>query len=512
MDQLLEISGLSKSFGGVKALDGVDFTLGAGEVLGLVGQNGSGKSTLIKVLAGYHQPDDGALARMSGAAFELGSASSALSAGLRFVHQDLGLVPSLGALDNLALGRGYRRNRLGTISWRAEAQAGRELLSRLGYSFDLRKPVAELKASERTGIAIARALEGYEEEARVLILDEPTASLPAAEADKLFDVVRAVNAAGVSIVYVSHRFKEIFELCNRVTVLKDGHHVATRDVSDLTEPGLVRLTIGRDLEMPGTRHQTTEAVRGETVLSIRGLSGEGVETFDLDVAAGEIVGVAGVTGSGRESLSGLVFGSLRRSGTVEVGGVPVGRAGPAGSIAAGISYVPAERLSNAAFVDMTLRENLTISGLDPFFGPLGLKKGTEVRETRQWLEKFEVKPQDPHAVLSTLSGGNQQKVMIARALRLTPKILLLDEPTQGVDVGAKQTIHDIVRLAAQGGAGVVVFATESEELVGLCDRIAVMVGGRCVGIFDPQEISADDLTELTMGAEGHEPVPVEVPA
>lgn len=499
-EYVLEVDRLTKSFTGMKALDQVDFILLKGEVLGLVGQNGSGKSTLVKVLAGYHKPDDGASARVAGRPFELGNAASSSTAGLRFVHQDLGLVPSLGALDNLALGRGYRRNSFGTISWRKEADAGARLLDRLGYSFDLRRPVAELRASERTGIAIARALEGYENEARVLILDEPTASLPAAEADRLFEVVRAVNRAGVSIIYVSHRFKEIFELCDRVTVLKDGKHVATHNVTELTETGLVRLTIGRDLEMPGTRHTHAEAKDAAVVLRLDGLSGHGVHGFDLEIAAGEIVGVAGVTGSGRESLGALAFGSLQRGGTVVVAGSEVPKNRPADSIQAGVAYVPAERLANAAFADMTLRENLTISGLGPFYGLFGLDRSREMTETARWLEDFAVKPQDPQAILATLSGGNQQKVMIARAMRLAPLVLILDEPTQGVDVGAKQTIHDIVRAAASGGAGVLVAATESEELVGLCDRIAVMVDGECIGIFKSESLSADDLTELTMGA------------
>ncbi|WZH52338.1 MAG: sugar ABC transporter ATP-binding protein [Nocardioides alkalitolerans] len=497
---LLEITGLSKTFAGTKALDDVRFEVRAGEVLGLVGQNGSGKSTLIKVLAGYHRPDGGATAHLDGEPFDLGDGPTATEVGLRFVHQDLGLVPSLGALDNLALGRGYRRSRLGTIAWRAEATAGRALLGDLGYDFDLSRPVAQLRASERTGIAIARAVGGFEQGARVLVLDEPTAALPAAEADRLFEVVRSVNEAGVAIVYVSHRFPEIFSLCDRVTVLKDGVHVATRDVADLTEPGLVRLTIGRDLEMPGTRHTTAASdERDGSVLVLRGVGGEGVEPFDLDIAAGEIVGVAGVTGSGRESLGRLVFGALPRTGEVLVGGRRLARGEPVESLAAGMAYVPADRLANAAFVDMTLRENLTIARLGDVYGRRGLLRGRERDEVTRWLTDLEVKPCDPEARLATLSGGNQQKVMLARALRLGPTAIVLDEPTQGVDVGAKQTIHDIVRRAAQAGAGVLVIATESEELIGLCDRVAVLVGGRCIGTVRTVGLSADDLTEMTMG-------------
>ncbi|MDT9593308.1 sugar ABC transporter ATP-binding protein [Nocardioides zeae] len=498
---LLRIENLSKSFAGTKALDDVAFEVRAGEVMGLVGQNGSGKSTLIKVLAGYHQPDDGARAWLDDAPFALGDGPTAAEVGLRFVHQDLGLVPSLGALDNLALGRGYRRSRLGSISWRAEAEAGRELLGRLGYDFDLTRPVAQLRASERTGIAIARAVGGYEDGARVLVLDEPTASLPAAEAERLFRVVRSVNEAGVAVVYVSHRFPEILGLCDRVTVLKDGGLVATRDVATLTEPALVRLTIGRDLEMPGshTASDVSSPEPGDGVLELRGLAGAGLEPLDLEVGRGQIVGVAGVTGSGRESVGRLVFGALERTGEVRVAGRPLGRTDPVVSLAAGMAYVPADRLANAAFVDMTLRENLTIARLRDVYGPLGLRRSRERDQTSRWLADLEVKPRDPEARLANLSGGNQQKVVLARALRLEPDVIVLDEPTQGVDVGAKQTIHDIVRRAAADGAGVLVVATESEELIALCDRVAVLVAGRCIGVFDTSTMSPDDLTELTMG-------------
>lgn len=499
MSDLLQISGLSKSFGGVRALDKVDFSVRRGEILGLVGQNGSGKSTLIKVLAGYHEPDPGVSASAAGDPLELGKPGAAARAGIRFVHQDLGLVPGLGALDNLALGRGYKRGRFGTISWRQEAAAGAALLKRLGYSFDLRRPVGELKASERTGIAIARALDGWEDDARVLVLDEPTASLPASEADRLFGVVQAVNDGGVSIIYVSHRFREILGLCHRVTVLKDGRNVATREVAGLSEPELVRLTIGRALDAPPQRRTVEPGSTRGAVLRVRGLAGAGITGVDLDVAPGEIVGVAGVTGSGRESFAGLVFGSVERQGTVEVDRAVLRRSSPGDSVAAGVAYVPAERLANAAFPEMSLQENLTIADLASVCGRLGFSRAREQEEALRWLRKLEVKPLDPTAALTTLSGGNQQKVMLGRALRLDPRVLLLDEPTQGVDVGAKRTIHDIVRAAAQQGMAVVVAATESEELVDLCDRIVVLVDGVAIGIFDADSITADDLTELTMG-------------
>ena len=496
---VLQIENLSKTFPGQRALKSVDFDLRPGEVHALIGQNGSGKSTLIKVLAGYHQPDDGATATLADEPFTLGDSQSAFAAGLRFVHQDLGLVPALGALDNLALGRGYHKGRTGTISWRAEAEAGRRTLAQLGYTFDLKTPVSRLTASERTGIAIARALEDWSGNAKVLVLDEPTASLPAAEADRLFEVVRTVRDSGVAIIYVSHRFAEVFAIADRITVLRDGARVATRQAADLDENGLIELTIGRALTALNAAHAIEhEMDHGDAVLSIRGVQGKVIEHLDVDVHAGEIVGIAGVTGSGREEVADLVFGATPRGGEVVVEGRKVPAMRPDLCVRRGMALVPAERLSKAALRDMTLRENITIGNLKPFYGMSGLRKNAERDETLTWLEKLDVVPRDPEARLINLSGGNQQKVMLARALRLDPRVLVLDEPTQGVDVGAKAAIHAIVEEAAKAGAGVLIMSTESEELLGLCDRILVLVNGHELRSYAASDLTADELTEITM--------------
>jgi ribose transport system ATP-binding protein len=253
----LSIRHLSKTFPGQRALVDVDFELRPGEVHALVGQNGSGKSTLIKILSGYHAPDPGAVVEIAGRPFELGGSDATLAAGLRFVHQDLALVPALNALDNLALGRGYVRGAAGTISWRREARAARQLLRELGFDFNLRTPVAKLDASERTGIAIARALQGWEGQAHALFLDEPTAALPAGEVRRLFEVIEMVKQRGVAVGYVSHHFNEVFEICDRVTVLRDGRVVATRPVAELDEPQLIELTVGRAIQRLDRREEDT---------------------------------------------------------------------------------------------------------------------------------------------------------------------------------------------------------------------------------------------------------------
>ncbi|HVT00509.1 MAG TPA: sugar ABC transporter ATP-binding protein [Solirubrobacterales bacterium] len=497
---MLAIRGLSKTFTGQMALDHVDFDLRPGEVHALVGQNGSGKSTLIKVLAGYHQPDRGASALVAGAPLDLGNSTAAADAGLRFVHQDLGLAPTLSALDNLALGRGYHRGKLGTISWRREARAGRQTLAELGFDFNPKTPIYRLTASQRTGVAIARALEDWSDKVRVLVLDEPTASLPAAEVRRLFEVIRRVRDRGVAIVYVSHRFAEVFEIADRITVLRDGERVATMAAAELTERSLTELTIGRELDALAPVHPHEPQTDEGTVFSVRGLRGEVLESLDLDIGAGEIVGIAGVTGSGREEVTELVCGGRSREGEVRLEGRVIPAERPDVCFRSGMAFVPADRLSKAALPSMRIRENLTICNLDPAYGPLGLSKSRERAEVRAWLDKLDVVPRRSEAQLLELSGGNQQKVMMARAMRLNPKLLVLDEPTQGVDVGAKASIHRIVRDAVEAGAAALVASTESEELLALCDRIVVLVDGKPCATYRYGDLSADELTQVTMGS------------
>lgn len=499
----LTVRNVSKTFGGQHALRSVDFDLEPGEIHALVGQNGSGKSTFIKILAGYHQPAPGASAWINGEPFDLGSSESAAKAGLRFVHQDLGLVPALGALDNLALGRGYRCGRTGSISWRAEEESAKAALSALGYALDVRKPVALLSAAERTGIAIARALDTVNGEPTVLVLDEPTASLPAAEVARLFSVIRRVQRLGVGIIYVSHRFSEVFEVTDRVTVLRDGAIVGTYQTASLDHDQLVELTVGRAVAAFEEEHDRSASPAGGgehegAVLQARGLRGRIVAGVDLDLLPGEVFGIGGVTGSGREELGELVFGGVKRQGSVTVDGKAVPQNRPDLSIRCGLTLVPAERLLKGLLKDRSVRENLTIAGLDDLYGRRGLNRRKEIEEARYWMEKMDVSTKDPETILMTLSGGNQQKVMLARVLRLHPKVLVLDEPTQGVDVGARASIYEIVRNVAEEGAAVLVLSSESEELVALCDRVAVMVQGRLSKPYGTEDLDADDLTKLTV--------------
>jgi ribose transport system ATP-binding protein len=494
----LEVRGLSKTFPGQRALIEVDLRLDPGEIRALVGQNGCGKSTMIKILAGYHDPDPGAEVFVDGEPLALGTSGAGDHAGLRFVHQDLGLVPTLDTRDNLAMGHGYERNRFGLISWRREQRLARETLHGLGYDFDVKAPTSHLVISQRTAIALARALSPRTTPARVLVLDEPTANLPAAEIDRLFATVRAVRDRGVAVLFVSHHLDEVFGLCDTVTVLRDGRHVETRPVEGLDEEALIALMIGRQLDKFQGQVEGT-ARPGQPVLQASGLRTGVLAGVDLEVRPGEIVGIAGITGSGREELALALFGGIPRSGTVIVDGREIAAHRPDVAVDAGLALVPAERHANAAFLDSCLRENVSIVNPGHFKVHGLLNRRREVAEVTTWLQKLKVRPPHPERSLGTLSGGNQQKVMLARWLRQKPKVLVLDEPTQGVDVGAKADIHVLVEEAATQGAAVVVVSTDHSELTRLAERVVVLRNGRVAEVLRRPHIDPDLITAATIG-------------
>jgi ribose transport system ATP-binding protein len=494
----VEIRGLSKTFPGQRALIDVDLEIQPGEVRALVGQNGCGKSTLIKILAGYHEPDPGVEVFVDGAPLALGTTNAGDHAGIRFVHQDLGLVPTLDARDNLAMGHGYERNKLRLISWRREQKLARDTLRGLGYDFDVKLPTSHLVISQRTAIALARALSPRSTPTRLLVLDEPTANLPATEIDRLFNVVRSVRDRGVAVLFVSHHLDEVFNLCDTVTVLRDGRHIVTRPVEGLDEDALIALMIGRTLDQFLVPVDAA-ATAGEPVLRARDLRTDVLAGVDLEVRPGEIIGIAGITGSGREELALALFGGLPRAGTVSVAGREIENHRPDKAVDAGIALVPAERHANAAFLESTLRENVSIVNPGDFLRRGLLSRKREVSEVTAWLQKLKVRPPHPERALATLSGGNQQKVMLARWLRQKPKVLVLDEPTQGVDVGAKADIHLLVEEAATQGAAVVVVSTDHSELTRLAERVVVLRNGRVADVLVRPHIDPDRITAATIG-------------
>jgi ABC-type sugar transport system ATPase subunit len=475
------------SFPGLKALDGVSLRVGAGQIIGVVGHNGSGKSTLVKILAGLHAPD-------RGSEITLGTAKDGSAVKLHFIHQDLGLVGRLSTVENLDLARGYGYRSLWPSRRRREREHAEQLVGGFGGTFDVSRPIEELSAAERAIVAIARALDGWEHAGNVLVLDEPTASLHGDEVNKLFVAVREVAQRGAGVIFISHRLDEIVELADRVYVLRDGHLIADAARGEFDHDELVRLIAGAIATAQVDRGAPD---RGEVVLRARGIRGTTIRSLDLDIHAGEVVGVGGVLGSGRDQLASILFGDVR--GEVEdlqIGGSQMPSRSPRAAIAAGVAYVPADRHRHGAVMTMSARENLTLPSLRPLRRfPGRIDRRAERDEVNHWIERIRVRPAEPERPLRLFSGGNQQKVVLAKWLRTKPTLLLLDEPTQGVDVGAKLGIFALIERAADEGAGVLLTSSDEKELALLCDRVLVLRNGELAA-----EVAGAQLTEATLVA------------
>lgn len=508
----LSVEDVDKTFAGVTVLSGVSLHIERGSVHALAGHNGSGKSTLIKILAGFHGPDTAAVATSFGHEFDLGDHSSAASAGLRFVHQDLGLVDTLSTIDNLALDAGYP-SRGGLISWKRAARRSQDAVHNLGYDFDVRKPVGQLTAAERTGVAIARALQDWKGEPSVVVLDEPTAVMPADQTHRLFAAVRQLQRRGLGILYVTHHLDEILDLADHVTVLRAGNVVLSEPAQAMTHRELVVAITGRepqsghltkaasseDERRRTHRHQTQpDAERPSSVLRVDELSTNLVEAASFTVAPGEILGFAGLAGSGREDILPALAGASRRRGTVQVDGRTVRSHSPRAAIRAGVNLVPSDRSGSALLPTMSAGENLTVSGLRRYSRAGILLKRREVRDVQTAFQTLDVQPPRPEAPVLTLSGGNQQKVVLGRWLRCDPRVLALDEPTQGVDIGARHSIYQAVRAIAASDNAVVVSSVDSNELATLCDRVLVFVRGRLAAELTGDALNAHQIDHVAL--------------
>jgi ribose transport system ATP-binding protein len=492
----LELKDVSKTFGGTRVLHDVSLDIAPGEVHALVGQNGSGKSTLIKVLAGFHAADPGASALVDGQPRELGDPDAIHDAGVRFVHQDLGLVPALSVVDNLALGHGYATGLGGRINWRQQRKAAQAAIRAVGYDVDVRKAVDDLQPVEKTAVAIARALQSARGDMSVLVLDEPTATMPKAEVQRLFSMVNTVRKQGVGILYVSHHLEEVFELADRVTVLVDGHRVATKRCAELDQRSLVELMTGGVVD---EARQRTASVLGEPLLTLEGLRGAELTGLDLTVHAGEVVGVAGITGSGREELCSLVFGAKPRHGLVSVRGRGLPASRPDAASTRGMALVPANRLRDGVVLGLNVRENLNLTTVRRLVRHARIPLRDDRRQAAGISRKMSVKAPSLEAPIEALSGGNQQKVVLGKWLQTNPCVLLLDEPTQGVDIAAKAEIHHLIDEAAANGVAVLVCSSDEAELERLCDRVVVLRHGRVACEYNGDEIQTRRLVHTSLG-------------
>ena len=498
----LELTNLSKSFGGARALDGVDLSVAHGEVHGLLGENGSGKSTLIKVLAGYHAPDEGSLS-VYGEPVKLPLRPGQFrSLGMDFVHQDLGLIPSLSVIENLYVGDLAASRRRVHINWTRERRKARETFARYGLRFDVRARVFELTPVERALLAIVRAVEGMRaglDEAKgagILVLDEPTVFLPRTGIDQLFALVREIAASGASVVFVSHDLDEVREITDRTTVLRDGKVVGTVVTAETSETDLVRMIVGRHLEMlEASPHDLLER---KVEISVDGLTGGTLKNVSLELHQGEVLGLTGLLGSGFEEVPYFLFGAWRaETGRLRVEGLELELKGlgPGAALAAGVALVPADRQHDGVVGSLPVYDNVLMRSLRTFFRGGVLRRRQMLRHARRLMAEFDVRPGDPRLTYSSLSGGNQQKALLAKWLHRNPRLLLLHEPTQGVDVGARQQIFSLVHQAASRGTAIICASSDYEQLAATCDRVLIFARGRVVEQLVGDDVTKERITE-----------------
>ncbi|MCC9620146.1 sugar ABC transporter ATP-binding protein [Thalassospira sp. MA62] len=497
---LLEMRDISKTFGAVVALSGVSLSAYSGEVHALMGENGAGKSTLMKILSGAYTPDPGGEIRIDGRAIPTGKPKVSQENGIAVIYQELSLSPNLTVAENVFLGN--ERKRRGIVDRTAMREETTPILKRLGVKFDASTQVASLSLGERQLVEIAR---GMSRGARIIVMDEPTTSLSSSETDKLFDVIAGLKAEGIAIIYISHRMEEIYRLSDRCSVLRDGHYVGTLDRDELNAERLVSMMVGRDISTFYTKEHKPQTKDRDIVLSVQGMTDATlVKDCSFDVHQGEVLGIAGLVGSGRTELARLIYGADPAvSGKVVVNGKDVTPKSPRDALSEGIAYLTEDRKELGLFLDMSISDNINISVMENDSGPGGIRRfAKEVRRARQAFENLAIKSHSAKITVGSLSGGNQQKVLLARLLEANPKVVILDEPTRGVDVGAKSEIYRLIDGLAQQGIAIVVISSELPEIIGVSDRVLVMREGVIAGEITPNDgkpIAQEDIMRLSTG-------------
>ena len=493
---LLELQGITKRFPGVLALDDVSLAVAPGEVVGLVGENGAGKSTLMNILGGVHQADAGSI-RWDGRAEKVGSVADSIALGIGFIHQELNVLDNLDVAGNVFLGREPTwGGPLRLVNRRAMFARAETYLRRLGLDLAGRAPLKDLSLAKQQMVEIAKALS---QDARLLIMDEPTSSLTLAETDRLLATVRELRAQGVSVIYISHRLAEIAECADRVVVLRDGRNAGELGRGEITHPAMVRLMVGRDLEDwyvrgRGRAEPGYFQVRG---LRTRAYPGSAVS---FEVGRGEILGFAGLVGAGRSEAAQAIFGvDAALGGEVWLGGKPLRIRHARDAIDAGLFLVPEDRRKAGLVTEMTVRENITLAGLWRWTVAGLIRGAKEAEVARAQVAALRVKTPTIETRVLALSGGNQQKVVLAKWLALAPKVLLFDEPTRGIDVGAKAEIYKLMRALADGGAALVMISSDMEEVLGVSDRVAVMHEGVITGTLAREECTEEAIMQLATG-------------
>ena len=490
---LLDAVSISKSFAGVRALKGVSFDLRAGEVHALVGENGAGKSTLIKIMTGAETPDAGAIVVLGETVRGMDPHTSR-ALGIAAIYQQPALFPHLTVAENIALtlesGHAWR-----AVHWRARRQKAADLLKRVGSTLEPDRLVETLTMPEQQIVEIAKALGAA---ARILIMDEPTASLGEKEVESLFAAIALLRGQGVGIIYISHRLEEVFAIADRITVLRDGETVTTRPAREIDRGELIRLMVGRELAAAYPKRNVTP---GDIALDVRDVSSRatGVRNVSLSVRRGEILGLAGLVGSGRTQLAEILFGlTPADTGEIRLGGEIVRFTSPRDAIQAGIGYVPEDRRRHGVILEMSVAANTSLANLKAVSNGGLIDDAAERRAAGEFVEQFRIRTPSVDADVESLSGGNQQKVALARWLSTGPAVLILDEPTQGVDVGSKAEIHGLMQNLAEQGLAIIMISSELPEVLGMSDRIAVMRAGTIAGVIAREEATQDGILALAL--------------
>lgn len=493
MEPLLELKDIDKSFPGVKALSGATLRIYPGRVMALVGENGAGKSTLMKVLTGIYKKDAGEVI-YQGESCAFNGPKSSQEAGIGIIHQELNLIPELTIAENIFLGREFTRA-FGAIDWKNMYAEADKLLARLNLAYSSHRLVSELSIGDQQMVEIAKVLSFG---SKVIIMDEPTDALTDTETESLFSVIRELRDQGCGIVYISHRLKEIFEICDDVTVLRDGQFIGEKPVASLKEDTLIEMMVGRKLE---DQYPRINIPQGKAKLNVINLSGEDVHDVSFSLHESEILGISGLMGAGRTELMKIIYGALpKTNGTVELDGKPCQIKKPAEGLEQGIVYISEDRKRDGLVLGMSVKENMSLTALRYFSRGMGVLNHKEEQLTvGDFIKLFNIKTPSMDQIIGFLSGGNQQKVAIARGLMTRPKVLILDEPTRGVDVGAKKEIYQLINKFKQEGLSIILISSEMPEVMGMSDRILVMHEGRISGEFSAHNVTQEMLMAAAVG-------------